>query len=72
MAVQEEEVRQLAYRLWEEAGRPEGKDAAFWALAESRVVGTSGGPEAGGPQATSRRRRTRAAPAASRAPAKSK
>ena len=26
----EEEIRQTAYRLWEQAGRPEGRDQEFW------------------------------------------
>jgi hypothetical protein len=29
----EEEVRREAYRLWEQAGRPDGRDLDFWYLA---------------------------------------
>src|SRR5689334_19299169 len=29
----EQAIRERAYRLWEEAGRPEGRDAEFWARA---------------------------------------
>ncbi len=29
----EKEVRQEAYRLWEQAGRPDGRDLDFWYLA---------------------------------------
>ncbi|SAL87639.1 hypothetical protein AWB74_08199 [Caballeronia arvi] len=31
--VTEEQIRTLAYRLWEEAGSPEGRSEAFWAQA---------------------------------------
>jgi hypothetical protein len=37
-------VRRRAYELWEEEGRPHGKDHEFWYRAEqeSRSTGTSG------------------------------
>ncbi|WP_341845306.1 DUF2934 domain-containing protein [Caballeronia temeraria] len=35
--VTEEQVRALAYRLWEEAGSPEGRSDEFWALAAERL-----------------------------------
>lgn len=48
------ETRALAYALWEQAGRPEGKDQLFWSLAETSrrehdeataaVPGAQGGP----------------------------
>ena len=28
-------VKDLAYRLWEEAGKPEGRDMDFWLQAEA-------------------------------------
>ena len=31
----EEEIRQLAYRLWQEAGCPEGIEAQHWLKAEA-------------------------------------
>lgn len=31
----EEEIRQLAYKLWEEAGRPDGYADNYWLEAES-------------------------------------
>jgi len=42
----EEEIRQLAYRLWQEAGCPEGIEAQHWLKAEAIwlawvIVGTS-------------------------------
>jgi hypothetical protein len=30
MSDQEHRTRELAYRLWEEAGRPDGRDDDFW------------------------------------------
>ena len=30
MSVMKEVVRQLAYELWEQAGRPEGRSDEFW------------------------------------------
>jgi hypothetical protein len=29
-AVYEDHIRRLAYRLWEAAGRPDGRDDEFW------------------------------------------
>jgi hypothetical protein len=29
------EIRELAYRLWDEAGRPDGRDQDFWLQAET-------------------------------------
>ena len=31
----EEEIRQLAYRLWQEEGRPDGYDVQHWLKAET-------------------------------------
>lgn len=33
------EVRLLAYRLWEEAGRPCGREHEFWAAASKVIEG---------------------------------
>ena len=30
----EERIRELAYRLWEEAGRPDGRSLEFWFAAK--------------------------------------
>jgi hypothetical protein len=35
-ANREEEIRQLAYKLWQEAGCPHGQDVTYWLAAESR------------------------------------
>jgi hypothetical protein len=34
----EEEVRERAYLLWEEAGRPEGDGVDFWVQAEQQLL----------------------------------
>jgi hypothetical protein len=34
---QQESTHALAYRFWEEAGRPEGQSARFWKEAEERI-----------------------------------
>jgi len=38
----EETIRARAYELWEQAGRPEGEDKAFWAMAERELSEQSG------------------------------
>lgn len=35
--VTEEEIRQLAYLKWEQAGKPEGNSDYFWNLAEQEL-----------------------------------
>ncbi|HEX5046101.1 MAG TPA: DUF2934 domain-containing protein [Gammaproteobacteria bacterium] len=35
----EEEVRQLAHRLWEQRGRPQGRSEEDWYAAEKRLSG---------------------------------
>ena len=39
MRDRQEEIRRLAYRLWEEAGRPEGRSDEFWLAAEIEILG---------------------------------
>ena len=34
----ENEIRELAYRLWEESGRPEGDGTEFWLRAEAQMA----------------------------------
>lgn len=34
----EQRIRERAYRLWEEDGRPEGQDAEFWERAEALIA----------------------------------
>jgi len=31
-------VKDLAYRLWEEAGKPDGRDQDFWLQAEAKLA----------------------------------
>ncbi|MBS7810708.1 DUF2934 domain-containing protein [Roseococcus pinisoli] len=33
----EQRIRETAYRLWEEAGRPEGQEQHFWLQAEAEI-----------------------------------
>nr|WP_269768945.1 DUF2934 domain-containing protein [Caballeronia calidae] len=35
-------MRSLAYRLWEEAGNPEGCSDEFWILAQNRLTSDTG------------------------------
>ena len=34
-------IRDRAYRIWEEEGRPEGRDTEFWMRAEAASTGSS-------------------------------
>lgn len=34
----EQQVRETAYYLWEDAGRPEGDGLEFWLLAENKIL----------------------------------
>jgi hypothetical protein len=36
----EEQIRARAYELWEEAGKPEGRDDEFWQQAEQALRAT--------------------------------
>lgn len=33
----EQEIRERAHRLWEQAGKPEGRDEEFWQAAEQEL-----------------------------------
>jgi len=37
-AIQEQEIRELAYALWQEAGSPEGREDEFWTQAEETLT----------------------------------
>jgi len=39
MSEKDEEIRRRAYRLWEEAGMPEGRSDQFWLAAETEILG---------------------------------
>jgi hypothetical protein len=41
-----ERIRQRAYQLWEEEGRPEGRAESHWHRAEAEVAGVNPGAEA--------------------------
>ncbi|HEX2652281.1 MAG TPA: DUF2934 domain-containing protein [Xanthobacteraceae bacterium] len=34
----EKEIAAQAYKIWEERGRPEGKEEEFWHLAEQQLL----------------------------------
>ena len=42
----EQRIRERAYQIWEEAGRPEGKAAEHWRQAEADVAAREGELEA--------------------------
>lgn len=64
----EAEVRDLAYHLWVEAGKPVGRDLDFWLAAEQRLTGSSVEVEPPAPAKT----RTAKPKAAKAAPAEDK
>ena len=37
MSAQQDEVKELAYKLWQESGSPHGKDWDFWLAAEAQL-----------------------------------
>lgn len=42
MEDREEKIRVRAHELWENAGRPEGKEMDFWLQAEQEIGGEPG------------------------------
>jgi hypothetical protein len=42
----EQTIRDVAYAIWEAEGKPQGRDAQHWRMAEERVA-ASGGKEPG-------------------------
>jgi hypothetical protein len=44
--IQNHEVADHAYRLWEKAGRPHGRDLEFWVQAEAELRRTANGERA--------------------------
>ncbi len=42
----EEQIRNYAHRLWEKAGRPDGRDMEFWHAAEVQLNAESESPDA--------------------------
>ena len=45
MSDDEQKVRELAYQLWDEAGRPEGESEIFWFAAKRKLAGEDGETE---------------------------
>jgi hypothetical protein len=41
----EDQVRQRAYQLWEQEGRPEGRQDEFWYRARQEIQGAEDGSE---------------------------
>ncbi|MFJ5487693.1 DUF2934 domain-containing protein, partial [Hansschlegelia beijingensis] len=44
MKDRERRIREIAYQLWEDAGRPEGQERQHWLEAERRVAADAGEP----------------------------
>ncbi|PCC99849.1 DUF2934 domain-containing protein [Halopseudomonas pelagia] len=57
MSNNEQRVRELAYQLWENEGRPEGKTEEHWALARELVESESHGETAAPPGKAKRTRK---------------
>ena len=47
--IRDNEVANRAYRLWENAGRPHGRDLEFWVQAEAEAHGHLAGDKTGLP-----------------------
>jgi hypothetical protein len=45
-AARDQRIRERAYHLWEEEGRPEGREAEYWERAEE-LVGMEDSPNSG-------------------------
>lgn len=41
-STQEQEIRECAYALWEEAGAPEGQETEFWHKAKEMIAKRNG------------------------------
>ena len=63
----DERIRNEAYRLWEEAGRPHGRDAEFWHQASALVEHAPPASAKAAP-ATAKPRKKAAEPVATAAP----
>ncbi|MEZ2354805.1 DUF2934 domain-containing protein [Caballeronia sp. RCC_10] len=49
--ISEERIRELAFRLWEQAGCPEGRSEEFWDLAQTQVGAQTDGSDDGAKKA---------------------
>ncbi len=51
MTISEERIRERAFQIWNEEGRPEGKDVEHWEKARLRLIAESRTPQAAEPPA---------------------
>lgn len=67
------DVQDLAYRLWDAAGRPDGRDMDFWLQAEAQLTKPAAKPKAAAkPKVAAKPKAAAKAPAAKKAAAKGK
>lgn len=57
----DEEVRKRAHEIWEQEGRPHGKDAEHWDRAEREVMAATSGKKTAAPKKTAARAKSGAA-----------
>ena len=43
----EEQIRKRAFEMWEQAGKPEGREDEFWKQAQKELQGEEGDPNKG-------------------------
>lgn len=72
MSADKGQIEQLAYHLWEEEGRPEGRDVDFWLRAEARLAAPAAAAKGNGAAKPKADKPAKAAakPKAEKAPAK--
>lgn len=46
----DDQIREYAHRLWEQAGQPDGKSDAFWHQAKSELQGNLPDPDVDSPK----------------------
>lgn len=45
MSAEQEKIKDIAYRLWQDAGSPHGRDQEFWYAAEVEVTAAKPQPQ---------------------------
>lgn len=70
MASNEERIRQRAYEIWEQEGRPHGEDMRHWLLAFQEIAASTEGDGQAAKKARSKKVTTPAASPKSKAKAK--
>ena len=68
----QEQIKQRAYQLWEQEGRPHGREDAHWQQAEREIRGTQAGSGGRTPASAGRTSRARDTTGAMARPAKGK